>query len=118
MDMPVRIEVGAVAAAWCAIIFFLCPVAAGASVTVSISRSYAQLVAGQTLQFQATVSGSSDKGIIWQVNNADGGSTQSGTISNSGLFTPPQTLPDPALVTVTAQAHVDRQVAATASISL
>jgi hypothetical protein len=105
-------------ALWCAIVFFVCPAGALASVMVSISPNYGQVVAGQTLQFTATVSGSSDTRIIWQVDNADGGGTQSGTISNSGLYTPPQTLPNPALVTVTAQARANRQVSATASITL
>jgi hypothetical protein len=116
--MRVRIEIGARMALWCAIVFFVCPAGALASVMVSISPNYGQVVAGQTLQFTATVSGSSDTRIIWQVDNADGGGTQSGTISNSGLYTPPQTLPNPALVTVTAQARANRQVSATASITL
>jgi hypothetical protein len=116
--MPVRIEIGARIALRCAIVLFFCPAAARAAVTVSISPSYAQIVAGQTLQFTAKVSGSSDTRIVWQVDNADGGGAQSGTVSNSGLYTPPQNLPNPALVTVTAQARANRQVAATASMTL
>jgi len=113
--MRIRIEI---AAAWCAVILFLCPAAAQAAVTVGISPSYAQLVAGRTLRFGATVSGSGDTGVIWQVNNADGGGTDSGTISKSGLYTPPRELPNPALVTVTAQARANRLISATASITL
>jgi hypothetical protein len=118
MDMRRKTGIGAGIAACCAGILFLSQAGASASVTVSISPSYSQIVAGQTLLFSATVSGSSDTRIIWQVNNADGGSAQSGTISTSGLYTPPQALPDPALVTITAEAHANRQVSATASITL
>lgn len=92
--------------------------AAKAAITVTISPTYAQLVAGQTLQFTAVVSGTTDTRVVWQVNNADGGGAASGTISASGLFTPPTTLPNPALVTVTAQARTNRAVSATASITL
>jgi hypothetical protein len=91
---------------------------AEARLAVAISPTYAQLVTGQTLQFSATVSGSSDTRVIWQVNNADGGEPTSGTISISGLYTPPQTLPDPALVTITAVARADRAASATASVTL
>ncbi|MGH6878800.1 MAG: DUF1565 domain-containing protein, partial [Rhizomicrobium sp.] len=91
---------------------------AHAAIAVTISPGYTQLVAGQTLQFSATVSGSGDKRVTWQVNNADGGESTSGTISPQGLYTPPQTLPDPALVTVTAVARADRAISATASVTL
>ncbi len=114
--MRIKIAIGAWIAA--SVILFLSPVAATASLTVSISPGYTQIIAGQTLQFTATVSGSGDTRVVWQVNNADGGGTQSGTISDTGLYTPPQTLPNPALVTVTAQARANRQVSATASITL
>src|SRR5579862_8422781 len=68
--------------------------AAKAGVAVIISSTYAQLVAGQTLQFSATVTGTNDTRVIWQVNNADGGEPASGTISPSGLYSPPQHLPN------------------------
>ena len=92
--------------------------AAQAAVAVAISPTYAQLVAGQNLQFSANVSGSSDTQVIWQVNNADGGVAESGTITRQGLYTPPEHLPDPALVTVTAIARAARGVSATASVTL
>ncbi|HEY3636628.1 MAG TPA: hypothetical protein VGK90_00655, partial [Rhizomicrobium sp.] len=116
--MRVRLGIGIGAAAWSAIAFFLCSSPVEAAVTVSISPGYTQLVAGQTLQFSATVTGNSDTQVVWQVNNADGGGAASGTVTTSGLYTPPATLPNPALVTVTAQAHANRQISATASITL
>ncbi|HLY05398.1 MAG TPA: DUF1565 domain-containing protein [Rhizomicrobium sp.] len=92
--------------------------AAQAGVKVAISPTYAQLVAGQTIRFSATVSGSTDTRVVWQVNNADGGAAESGTISKSGVYAPPQSLPNPALVTITAEARADRAVSATASLTL
>lgn len=109
---------GAGAIVGCAAALFLCCSGALASVSVRISPGYAQIVVGQTLQFRARVSGSGDTRVIWQVNNADGGGAAAGTISKSGLYTPPQSLPNPALVTLTAQARADRAVSATASVTL
>jgi hypothetical protein len=97
---------------------FMPAVEANARVTITISPGYDQLVEGQTLQFAATVSGTGDGRVIWQVNNADGGGAASGTVSASGLYTPPAQIPDPALVTVTAIARADRATSATASVTL
>jgi hypothetical protein len=91
---------------------------AEAAISVAITPGYAQLAGGQTLQFSAAVSGSGDQRVIWQVNNANGGTPNAGIISSSGLYTPPQRLPDPALVTVTAVARADRAASATASVTL
>lgn len=109
-----RFMTGALSAFVC----MLVPYAAEAGVSIVISPVYAQIVTGRPLQFTATVSGIGDRRVIWQVNNADGGGAESGTVSASGLYTPPQSLPNPALVTVTAMARVDRAVSATASVTL
>ncbi len=116
--MRTNIGIRAGIAAWCAVLGLLCPASAGARVKIDITPSYGQLALGQTLQFSATVSGAGDARVIWQVNNADGGGTRSGRISSSGLYTPPASLPYPALVTVTAEARANREVSATASITL
>ena len=62
---------------------------ARAAVTVSISPNYAQLVAGQALQFSATVSGSGNTAVTWQVDNQTQGSATTGTITKAGLFKSP-----------------------------
>lgn len=112
--LPVRISGTAVSLlAW-----VLLSAGAKAGVTIEISPGCAQLVAGQTLQFTATVSGSGDTRAIWQVNNANGGAPETGTIVSTGLYTSPHDLPNPALVTVTAVARGDRAVSATASLTL
>ncbi len=92
--------------------------AAHASVAVSISPGYQQLVLGQTLQFDATVSGSANHGVIWQVNNVIGGAAASGTINKTGLYTAPSSMPVPAIATVTAVSKADSTVSATATITL
>jgi hypothetical protein len=91
---------------------------AATSVSVTLSANYAQLQPGRTLQFGATVSGSTNTGVIWQVNNANGGSGVSGTITSAGLFTAPAAIPSPASVTVTAVSQANPMVSATATITL
>lgn len=107
-----------IAAAVLALVCLVWTAGAEAAISVAITPGYAQLAAGQTLQFAASVSGSGDKRVLWQVNNANGGTPDAGTISASGLYTPPQRLPEPALVTVTAVAKADRSASATASVTL
>lgn len=89
-----------------------------AAVGLSLSTSYAQLQPNQTLQFGATVTGSANAGVAWQVNDANGGGAASGAVSATGLFTAPASLPSPASVTVTAVSQADPSVSATATITL
>jgi len=97
----------------------LAPLAAVAGApSVAISPTYVQMLPGQAASFAASVTGGSDGSVVWQVNNATGGSAATGTITEQGLFTAPKTLPSPASVTVTAASVADRSVSATATITL
>jgi len=73
------------------------PVAAVAQVT--ISPNYVQAVPGQVVPFSA-----SQSGVVWQVNNTNGGSAAGGSVTAGGVFTAPAAVPSPAAVTVTAVA--------------
>jgi uncharacterized protein (DUF1800 family) len=57
---------------------------------------------GSTVQFTATVSNTTNTAVTWQINGVAGGSTTTGTISTTGLYTPPTTIPSPNTVTITA----------------
>src|SRR5271168_2270075 len=57
---------------------------------------------GTTAQFTATVTGASSSAVTWQVNGVAGGSSTTGTISTSGLYTAPSSLPSPNTVTISA----------------
>jgi uncharacterized protein (DUF1800 family) len=70
-------------------------------VTVTITGA-AQTHIGGTAQFTATVTGGTSTAVTWQVNNVTGGSSASGTISSTGLYTPPAVLPAPNTVTIVA----------------
>lgn len=66
-----------------------------------------QIGVGTTQQFTATVSGTTNNSLTWQVNSINGGDSTNGTISATGLYTAPAMLPSsvtsgPFPVTITA----------------
>jgi hypothetical protein len=67
--------------------------APGASVAVSVTPATAALNSGVTQQFSASVSGTTNTGVTWWVNGIQGGNSTAGTISASGLYTAPATVP-------------------------
>lgn len=93
-------------------------IVAASSVQVRVSPGTALVTAGKTQQFQASVKGSKDTAITWQVNGIAGGNATIGTIDGNGTFTAPTAVPLPGTVTVTAVSAADptRSAAAAASI--
>jgi hypothetical protein len=73
---------------------------------------------GQPLQFTATVNGTGNTAVTWQVDNANGGDSTIGTVSPSGLFTAPSALPIPATASITAVSQADPTKSATAVVTL
>jgi hypothetical protein len=71
------------------------PVSTPPNITVSVSPSLAAVVAatatspGQSQQFTATVTGTSNSNVTWSADGVAGGNATTGTISTSGLYTPP-----------------------------
>src|SRR4029434_9198498 len=65
--------------------------------SVTISPKTANVSAGQTQQFSATVQGTGnfDRTVIWSVNTVPGGNATVGTISATGLYTAPSTVSSP-----------------------
>jgi uncharacterized protein (DUF1800 family) len=61
-----------------------------------------QVRLGSTLQLAATVTNTTNTSVVWQVNGVAGGAAATGTISTTGLYTPPATIPSPNSVTITA----------------
>ena len=87
------------------------------TVSIAISPTTATLNPGGTQQFQATVTGSGDTSVQWQVNNVTGGNDQVGTISTSGLYTAPGST-NGVQVTVTAVAMADPSKTANAAVTV
>ena len=88
------------------------------AVSVSISPTSAAVTTGGAQQFTATVSGTSNTGVIWQVNKITGGNTTNGVISTTGLYTAPATLPTMPIVSVIAVAQADTRSTATATVTI
>jgi hypothetical protein len=88
------------------------------NVVVTIQPASAGLFLGQTQAFQATVVGSTNTNVTWQVNGVAGGSTSAGTISSVGLFTAPAILPSGASATVTAVSQANPKDSASVTVTL
>ena len=87
------------------------------SLAITISPTSATVAGGSQQQFQATVTGSSNTGVQWQVNAITGGNSQVGTITTSGLYTAPNTNVS-FQVTVTAVANANTAVSASAVVTV
>ncbi|MBZ5569132.1 MAG: Ig-like domain-containing protein [Acidobacteriia bacterium] len=96
--------------------------AASATVTValpiSITPTTAAINLSGTVQFTATVTFSSNTTVTWEVNGTSGGNASIGTISSSGLYTAPASIPNPNIVTITAVAQADTTQTASATVTI
>jgi hypothetical protein len=87
-------------------------------VTVMVAPPSANVRAGATQSFSATVTGSSNTSVNWQVNGVAGGSAAVGAISSSGLYTAPNTLPAAGTVTVRAVSSADSSASGSGAVTL
>jgi len=83
-----------------------------------VTPSTANIRAGSTYLFTATVTGSSNTLVSWSVNSTPGGSSTVGTIDSSGNYTAPPALPSPNTVSVTATSSADSAKSASSSVVL
>lgn len=61
------------------------------AVTVSITPANVSISTSQTQQFTATVRNATNTQVTWKVDDIEGGNTEVGTISPTGLYSPPAT---------------------------
>ncbi len=98
-----------------------CPkaLAIASPVEVSVSPSSASLRAGTGTQaFKATVVNTTNMAVTWQVNNVPGGDAPLGTISASGVYTPPTGISTTLGVTVTAVSVAVKSQSGTAQVTV
>jgi len=86
-------------------------------ISVKISPTASSMPVGQSQQFAATVSGTSNTAVNWLVNGSIGGNSAVGTISSSGMYSAPAAVPS-ASVTVTAQSAYQSTASASATVSI
>ena len=89
------------------------PLQPPAPVTVSVTPATATLYGGQTQQFTATVTNTSNTAVTWTITPAG-----TGTISTSGLYTAPATITTPQTVTVTATSQASTTASASSTVTL
>jgi uncharacterized protein (DUF1800 family) len=87
-------------------------------IVVTVSPSSANIRAGDTQLFTASVTGTANTAVTWSVNGTAGGNATLGTINATGLFTAPATLPNPANVTITATSSADASKSSNATGNL
>ena len=88
-------------------------------VAVKISPTTAEVpAAGGTQQFTATVTGSTNTSVIWSVTGTGCTGASCGTVSSTGRYTAPSTVPNPADVTVTATSAANTSKSASATVTI
>ena len=87
------------------------------AVQVALCPASASVPTGGTQGFAATLANTSDTSVVWQVNGVDGGNATVGTISSTGVYTAPASMPASG-VTVTALSAADNAATASANLTI
>jgi hypothetical protein len=87
-------------------------------ISVSVTPASAQISISDQLQFQAVVTGTSNLATVWSVSGAGCTGSKCGTISSTGFYTAPATVPSPAVVKVTATSQALSSVSASSAITI
>jgi hypothetical protein len=87
-------------------------------VQVSVSPNPANVRAGNSQQFTATVTGTTNSAVTWSVNNVAGGNSSNGTINSSGNYTAPGTLPSLNTITIQATSSADSSASGSSNVTL
>ena len=93
-------------------------VVAAPAVTITISPTSATVRVNRTRQFTASVQNTSNTSVSWKVNGIAGGNSTVGTVSSSGVYRAPQSVPSPSVVTVSATSNADPTKSASASVTV
>jgi len=88
------------------------------TISVAISPASATVQTGQSQQFTATVTGTTNTAVQWQVDGLSGGTSTVGYISSTGLYTAPASVPSGGSVNVTAVSAANSASSATAKVSI
>ncbi len=89
-----------------------------ATVSVTVAPPTANIRAGASLTFAATVTGTTNTSVTWSVNDTIAGSASLGTIDSSGKYTAPPTLPGVTPITIKAVSAADSTKNGTSAVTL
>jgi len=88
------------------------------AVTVSVSPGTANVLAGASATFSATVQNTTNSAVTWEVGGTAGGNSTVGTISASGVYTAPKLPPSAGTTTITAVSQADSSKSGTATVTI
>jgi uncharacterized protein (DUF1800 family) len=91
------------------------PVSGATTVTVT---GPATVNLGTTGQYSAAIAGTSNQSVTWSINNVSGGNSTIGTISTTGLYTPPAAIPTTNTIVITATSVATPTVFGTLNASI
>ena len=89
-----------------------------AQVAVSVMPTAANVRAGATQPFTASVTGTTNQNVSWSVNGVAGGNATNGTISGSGVYTAPASLPNSNAITIGAASAANSSASGTSNVTL
>src|SRR5437899_3011510 len=87
-------------------------------IAVNVTPATITVRTGDTQQFLATVTGTTNQSVTWSVNGTPGGDNTNGTISLAGLYTPPAQIPAQNKISVTATSVADSSANQSAKVTL
>src|SRR5208283_403510 len=96
-------------------------ITAPVNAAVTVAPTDSSTPAGTTVQFTATVTGTTNTAVTWSVNGVAGGNSTVGTINNTstaGFYTAPTAVPSPPTVVVTATSQADTSDSASTTLTL
>jgi hypothetical protein len=91
--------------------------ASGPTISVSVTPNTVTVAVNQMQQFTASVTNTSNTSVTWMVNGVTGGTSTVGTISSSGAYTAPGTVPS-GTITVSATSVADPTKSGTATVTV
>jgi hypothetical protein len=86
------------------------------AISVAVTPSGASVTVSQPLVFQVAVAGTTNTAVTWQVAGITGGNSTVGTISATGSYTAPASVPNPAKVIITAVSQANPSSSGSAAV--
>jgi hypothetical protein len=87
-------------------------------VMVTVNPTATSVVVKQTVPFTATVTGTSNTAVVWEVGGVQGGNATVGTIDVNGSYTAPAVVPNPSTTEVTAVSQAQPTIAGSARVQV
>jgi len=88
------------------------------AILVEVCPAADSVQAGGSATFTATLANTTNAAVAWEVNGLVGGNATVGTLTSSGVYSAPASLPMPATVTITAVSAIDATATGSAQLTI